>query len=285
MALRPALAAAHSRTFHQFTDVNRCIHSRFPHFSENFRVRKVEFAGRLRESAIAGLNFGRVSNFGVVCRASKRDLSLERSDKANEELLMFFFQLDLTTRLQRALNQDMYEAAQGLREKIAEVEREMARQRREKTGSGSASKTDAHDTAITLLQTKAKLQRLIEEEDYEAAGVVRKKIMALEAESLAAQANAMIYQQRSFEFRLGQKLKHRVHGYRGVVCGMDPVCCESDEWTDAVGVEKLPRGRNQPFYQVALPLLSFYHSLHANILSRFAERILKQWIFHIDVLA
>lgn len=161
---------------------------------------------------------------------------------------MFFFQLDLTTRLQRALNQDMYEAAQGLREKIAEVEQEMARQRREKTGSVSA---DQQDTAITLLQTKAKLQKLIEEEDYEAAGVVRKKIMALEAESLAAQASALIYQQRSYVFRLGQKVRHRVHGYRGVVCGMDPLCCESDEWAAAVGVDNLPRGRNQPFYQVS----------------------------------
>jgi len=164
---------------------------------------------------------------------------------------MFFFQLDLTTRLQRALNQDMYEAAQGLREKIAEVEQEMARQRREKTGGVTANE---QDTAITLLQTKAKLQKLIEEEDYEAAGVVRKKIMALEAESLAAQASALIYQQRSYAFRLGQKVRHRVHGYRGVVCGMDPLCCESDEWAAAVGVDSLPRGRNQPFYQVLVDI-------------------------------
>lgn len=164
---------------------------------------------------------------------------------------MFFFQVDLTTRLQRALNQDLYEAAQGLREKIAEVEREMARQRREKmTGSGGSS--SEQDTAIVLLQTKAKLQMLIAEEDYEAAGRVRKKIMELEAESLAAQANTMIYQQRSFGFRLGQKVRHRVHGYRGVVCGMDALCCESEEWAKAVGVEKLPRARNQPFYQVGL---------------------------------
>jgi hypothetical protein len=187
----------------------------------------------------------------VACRAKKRDVGVERSDRANEELLMFFFQLDLTTRLQRALNQDMYEAAQGLREKIAEVEREMERQRRAKMGAGGGKSDTVQDTAITLLQTKAELQRLIEAEDYAAAGVLRNKIMALQAESLAAQANAVIFQQRSYEYRLGQKVKHRVLGYRGVICGMDPLCCESEEWMSAVAVEELPRGRNQPFYQVS----------------------------------
>ena len=46
-------------------------------------------------------------------------------------------------------------------------------------------------------------------------------------------------------------------GYRAVVCGMDPVCCESSSWMEAAGVEKLPRGSNQPFYQVLVPKLMF----------------------------
>jgi len=39
-------------------------------------------------------------------------------------------------------------------------------------------------------------------------------------------------------------------GYRAVVCGMDPICSESSSWMEAAEVEKLPRGSNQPFYQV-----------------------------------
>lgn len=39
-------------------------------------------------------------------------------------------------------------------------------------------------------------------------------------------------------------------GYRAVVCGMDPVCCESSSWMDTAQVEKLSRGSSQPFYQV-----------------------------------
>jgi hypothetical protein len=180
---------------------------------------------------------------------TKRKPSVERSEAANEELLLFFFQLDLTTRLQRALNQDMYDVAQQLREKIAEVEIEVARQRDAKMGSVS-SKDEAQDTAITILQLRAELQKFIQEEDYAGAGKLKKKISGLEAESLAAQAKAMVFRQLNFHFHLGQKVRHRVYGYRGVVCGMDPLCCESAACAESVGVDQLPRGRNQPFYQV-----------------------------------
>jgi hypothetical protein len=39
-------------------------------------------------------------------------------------------------------------------------------------------------------------------------------------------------------------------GYRAVICGMDPVCCESKSWMETANVEKLSKGPNQPFYQV-----------------------------------
>ena len=39
-------------------------------------------------------------------------------------------------------------------------------------------------------------------------------------------------------------------GYRAVICGMDPVCCESKSWMVTANVEKLSKGPNQPFYQV-----------------------------------
>jgi hypothetical protein len=39
-------------------------------------------------------------------------------------------------------------------------------------------------------------------------------------------------------------------GYQAVVCGMDPICCESSSWMETAQVEKLARGSSQPFYQV-----------------------------------
>lgn len=41
-----------------------------------------------------------------------------------------------------------------------------------------------------------------------------------------------------------------ISGYRAVVCGMDPVCCESSSWMETARVDKLSQGPNQPFYQV-----------------------------------
>lgn len=197
---------------------------------------------------------------------TKKKPAVERSESANEELLLFFFQLDLTTRLQRALNQDAYEIAQQLRERIAEVEQEVARQREAKMGSVS-SKDEAQDKAITLLQLKAELQKLIEDENYAGAGVLKNQISSLEGESLAAQAKAMVYRQLNFQFRLGQKVKHKLYGYRGVICGMDPLCCETSKWTETAGVDELPRGRNQPFYQVSSYKSRFVSVTHYEELS------------------
>ena len=63
-------------------------------------------------------------------------------------------------------------------------------------------------------------------------------------------------------------MKVRAHvvfsGYQAVVCGMDPVCCESSSWMETAQVEKLPRGSNQPFYQVNY--LMFFHVYHIVII-------------------
>jgi len=173
----------------------------------------------------------------------------ECSESANEDILLFFFQLDLTTRIQCALNSDQYEIAQQLRSKLAEVEQEVARQRESKMGSTS-SKDEAQDKAIAILRLRTDLQKAIEDEDYAYAAELRNKISKLEADSLAAAAKALAYQNAEYAFRLGQKVRHAIFGYRAVICGMDPLCCESSSWIENANVDKLSRGRNQPFYQV-----------------------------------
>lgn len=54
------------------------------------------------------------------------------------------------------------------------------------------------------------------------------------------------------------KVHVTVSGYRAVVCGMDPVCCESNSWMEAAHIQKLERGSNQPFYQVISLLVVQY---------------------------
>ncbi|KAK9277246.1 hypothetical protein L1049_006785 [Liquidambar formosana] len=176
------------------------------------------------------------------------DQSSERSESANEDILIFFFQLDLATRVQCALNLEQYEIAQQLRNKLTEVEEEVIRQREAKRGS--SAKSEAQDKAISIIRLRADLQNAIESENYASAAELRDEISKLEAESLAVSAKALAFENAQYAFRLGQKVRHKMFGYRAVVCGMDPVCCESSSWMEIANVEKLPRGSNQPFYQV-----------------------------------
>ncbi|PON40199.1 Hemimethylated DNA-binding domain containing protein [Trema orientale] len=176
------------------------------------------------------------------------DASSERSESANEDILIFFFQLDLATRVQYALNVEQYDIAQQLRNKLTEVEAEVIRQQQAKRGS--SSKSEAQDKALSIIRLRADLQNAVESENYALAAKLRDEISNLEAESLAAAAKALAHENAQYSFRLGQKVRHKVFGYQAVVCGMDPVCCESSSWMETAQVEKLPRGPNQPFYQV-----------------------------------
>lgn len=44
--------------------------------------------------------------------------------------------------------------------------------------------------------------------------------------------------------------KFQRYNYTCVIRGWDPVCSLSKAWQDQMGVQKLERGANQPFYHV-----------------------------------
>ncbi|XP_028553757.1 clp protease adapter protein ClpF, chloroplastic isoform X3 [Dendrobium catenatum] len=169
----------------------------------------------------------------------KMDASIERSEATNEEIVVFFFQLDLETRIQYALNTEQFDVAQQLRNKLNEQEA--------KRGS---SRSEAQDKALNLLRLRADLQKAIDNEKYVVAAKLRDEISKLEVESLAASAKALAYENAQYAYRLGEKVRHKIFGYRAVICGMDPICCESSSWMGIANVEKLSQGPNQPFYQV-----------------------------------
>jgi len=172
----------------------------------------------------------------------------ERSENANEDILVFFFQLDIGTRIQCAMNMEQYELAQDMRNKLTEVETEIVKRKEDK--HGSSSKSEAQDKAIHLLNLRSDLQKAIESENYTRAALLRDDISKLEADSLAASATALAFANLQYLFRLGEKVKHKIFGYEAIVCGMDPVCCESTSWMEIAQVHKLSKGANQPFYQV-----------------------------------
>eukprot|EP00850_Spirogloea_muscicola_P005345 SM000024S07807 [mRNA] locus=s24:642022:643937:+ [translate_table: standard] len=51
-------------------------------------------------------------------------------------------------------------------------------------------------------------------------------------------------------FRVGDVIIHRRYGYRGVVYGHDPECSAPQEWQEAMKIDALPKGPNQPFYHI-----------------------------------
>ncbi|XP_076953457.1 clp protease adapter protein ClpF, chloroplastic-like [Bidens hawaiensis] len=183
----------------------------------------------------------------------RSDASSERSESANEDILIFFYQLDLATRVQYALNLEEYEIATQLRNKLNEVEVEVTKQL--ETKRGLASKSEAQDKGISLLRLRADLQSAIENENYSLAAEIRDQISKLEADSLAASIKAQAFEKAQFEFRLGQKVRHKKFGYRAVICGMDPVCCETSTWMENAHVDQLTRGPDQPYYQVLVDVL------------------------------
>ncbi|KAK4263537.1 hypothetical protein QN277_028932 [Acacia crassicarpa] len=187
---------------------------------------------------------------GWMFNGGEQDLgaSVERSESANENILIFFFQLDLATRVQYALNTEQYDIAQELRNKLTEVEVEIVKQQDAKRGL--SSKSEAQDVALRIISLRSDLQNAIKSEDYALAAALRDEISKLEPESLEASAKALVYETVQYAFRLGQKVKHRLFGYRAVICGMDPICCESSSWRETAQVNKLSRGSTQPFYQV-----------------------------------
>uniref|UniRef100_A0A0E0QEX8 UVR domain-containing protein n=1 Tax=Oryza rufipogon TaxID=4529 RepID=A0A0E0QEX8_ORYRU len=124
--------------------------------------------------------------FGGDGRSSS-NARMERSESANEDILIFYFQLDLQTRIQ--------------------IETVIIRQREAKRGS---SKTEAQDKAINLLRVRADLQKAVDSENYALAAALRDEIAKLETESLAVSAKALAYQNVKYAFRLGQKVRHKV---------------------------------------------------------------------------
>jgi len=51
-------------------------------------------------------------------------------------------------------------------------------------------------------------------------------------------------------YRIGDLVIHRRYGYRGVIYGHDPECSAPREWQEAMKIDLLSEGANQPFYHV-----------------------------------
>jgi heat shock protein HspQ len=62
-------------------------------------------------------------------------------------------------------------------------------------------------------------------------------------------ASVSIKQVREAKFALGQIVKHRVHGFRGVIHDVDPEFANTEAWYQAIPKEVRP-AKEQPFYHL-----------------------------------
>jgi hemimethylated DNA binding protein len=73
----------------------------------------------------------------------------------------------------------------------------------------------------------------------------------LDAKGLLASRSAQFPDGLDVCYTAGSVLKHRKFGYRGVIVGTaDHTCTQPDWWIERMGVDRLPRGRYQPWYSV-----------------------------------
>ena len=57
-------------------------------------------------------------------------------------------------------------------------------------------------------------------------------------------------QHEKVKYKVGHVFHHIRYGYRGVIYSWDSTCKSDPQWISQMGVNTLPRGANQPFYNV-----------------------------------
>ncbi|TKA67595.1 hypothetical protein B0A55_08710 [Friedmanniomyces simplex] len=71
--------------------------------------------------------------------------------------------------------------------------------------------------------------------------------------------------QGGVSYKIGTYFKHRRYHYEGVVVGWDTKCAAEQRWIEQMQVDQLPRGREQPFYNVVADDKSVRYVAEENI--------------------
>lgn len=177
-----------------------------------------------------------------------------RSALIGKEVTLFLIQLQFDQELQRALNYDNMDAANSIRQRREALDAAIDDFQASKgpgDGARNATEREVTDFASEGLRLRSELQRAVEEERYKDASLLKGRLTALQRETDAASASAAAERGTGqLQFRLGQRVLHAEHGYRGIICGWDVKCCEDERWQQENEVDSLQNGASQPFYHV-----------------------------------
>lgn len=197
----------------------------------------------------------RLAAFHLDADPALASLTAERSMLINKEVVLFLFQLEMDSQLQRALTYERFDIAQEVRARRQQVDAALGELQQLKgpgCGARVAGRSDQMEYAPQIMTLKAQLAEAVEAEKYDEAAGLRDRLRQLEEAAAAAADAASQYLCPVDEprFALGEMVVHSSKGYRGVICGWDMTCCEGSEWQEAAGVSQLRQGADQVFYHV-----------------------------------
>lgn len=159
--------------------------------------------------------------------------------------------------LSRALTYEDFDTVASIRTSRRQVDDALEELQDNKglgSGTRAATRSDEFnfDHAPTILRIRSEMASAVEEERYSDAAKLRDELRQVEemVECKVSEASTSTCRNRQPQFALGESVLHMKGGYRGVVCGWDMECCESEEWRSLTGVSSLVHGTAQIYYHL-----------------------------------
>jgi hemimethylated DNA binding protein len=104
-----------------------------------------------------------------------------------------------------------------------------------------------HFDEIRILYNANALNRFLDQIERVAIEIAKQRLKCNATERPAQKRRL---QPDSIIFKVGDIIRHKRYGYRGVIFGHDPICGLGEDWQRQMRVDELPHGANQPFYNV-----------------------------------
>ena len=140
--------------------------------------------------------------------------------------------------------------ADPFRDEAVEAVREDRRNLSPEASSGlAAAQASLEASSSEGLRLRTEMQRCVDAELYSEAATLRDQLRKLEEKVTAANATIGEWGVGGYGLEVGQCVLHR-DGWRGVVCGRDPSCCEDEAWFSTNVASDSNLGPNQPYYHI-----------------------------------
>ena len=115
-------------------------------------------------------------------------------------------------------------------------------------GGGAGSSTGAGRVRAPDAAGRARRDTLLAQGWVSASSAVRAAEAGLPSTPRLRSADELA----DVRYAVGQIIRHDRYDYRAIILAYDPVCMKDDTWQEEMGVDRLVRGANQPFYLVAV---------------------------------